>query len=90
MQQARTFILSSEPIIKYYRNGTELRVSSCYDYQFQGEIKLNRQVYARRSGRDRFEIITKNRTYYLREMQAGDADQWIQAINDAINDYCEE
>jgi hypothetical protein len=64
-------VLTSEPKLKYYRNGTELR----------GEVPLTRQVYARRSGRDRFEIVTGRRVYFLREMQAGESDVWITEIN---------
>ena len=48
MKQVRTFILTNEPKLTYYKNETELK----------GEIILSRQVYARRSGRDRFEIVT--------------------------------
>lgn len=51
-----------------------------YKY-FQGEVKLTRAVYARRSGRDRFEIVTPGRIYFIKEVKVGDSDQWISAIN---------
>ncbi len=51
---------------------------------------MNRQVYARRSGRDRFEIVTKNRIYYLKELKAGESHEWLTAINNAITEYCNE
>lgn len=53
-------------------------------------MPLSRQVYARRTGRDRFEIVTKARIYYLKELKAGDSNDWINAINNAINEYCPE
>ena len=47
-------------------------------------MPLSRHVYARRSGRDRFEIVTPNRTYFLVETVAGDSDEWITSINNVI------
>jgi len=80
MQQTRTFILTNEPRLKYYKG----------DNEYRGEVILNRQVYARRSGRDRFEIVTPKRTYFLREVVAGDSDEWISAINKTIDEFCSE
>jgi hypothetical protein len=51
---------------------------------------LSRQVYARRSGRDRFEIVTPGRIYFMRELKSGDSNDWIQAINAAIDEYCND
>lgn len=64
MKQVRTFILTNEPKLTYYKNETE----------YKGEVILSRQVYARRSGRDRFEIVTPQRTYFLIECSAGESD----------------
>ncbi|CDW79266.1 3-phosphoinositide-dependent protein kinase 1 [Stylonychia lemnae] len=80
MQQTRTFILTNEPSLKYYKN----------ESQFRGEVRLSRAVYARRTGRDRFEIVTPGRIYHLKEVKAGDSDQWINAINIAINQHINE
>lgn len=87
IQQERTFLLTNEPTLKYYRNETILRVNpinAYHNFLLQGEIRLSKNVYARRNGRDRFEIVTPGRVYFLREIKAGDSDSWIQAINDAI------
>ncbi|CDW87721.1 3-phosphoinositide-dependent protein kinase 1 [Stylonychia lemnae] len=80
MKQVRTFILTTEPKLSYYKDETEYR----------GQIPLTRQVYARRSGRDRFEVVTPQRTYFLFECQAGDSDQWIVQINQVISQYCKD
>eukprot|EP00347_Sterkiella_histriomuscorum_P007491 403348718 len=80
IQQTRSFVLTNEPTLKYYKN----------DNNYRGEIVLSRGVYARRSGRDRFEIVTPNSTYFLKEIKPGDSDQWINAINIAINQYCSD
>mmetsp|Transcript_40270 Transcript_40270/g.38741 ORF Transcript_40270/g.38741 Transcript_40270/m.38741 type:complete len:82 (+) Transcript_40270:1334-1579(+) len=80
MNQTRTFILTNEPRLKYYKNGTEYR----------GEVLLSRHVYAKRTSRDKFDIVTPNRTYYIREVTPGDSDKWIISINQAIHDFCPE
>lgn len=89
MKQPRTFILTNEPSLKYYKNETELKVFTLLTY-IQGEIQISRQVYARRSGRDRFEIVTPGRVYFLQETQAGDSDEWITQINNVIAKYCDD
>jgi len=45
-------------------------------------------VYARRTGRDRFEIVADGRVYHLKETVSGESGSWIETINEAINQYC--
>jgi hypothetical protein len=66
--------------LKYYKN----------DSEYRGEVPLCRQVYARRSGRDRFEIVTPKRTFFLREVVNGDSNDWIMLINKTIDENCHE
>ena len=51
---------------------------------------LCKLTYARRSGRDRFEIITPNRVYYLREIKVGESNEWLESINNAIAEFCSD
>lgn len=51
---------------------------------------MSRQVYAKRSGREKLDIYTPNRVYYLKEVKCGDAGEWVDIINNTISEYCED
>jgi hypothetical protein len=53
-------------------------------------VPLSRKTYARRSARDKFEIITPNRIYLLKELTPGDSNEWITAINLVIDTFCND
>jgi hypothetical protein len=48
-------------------------------------VILDRKTYARRSGRDRFEIVTPSRIFILKEIKSGESNEWIDLINITIN-----
>ena len=77
MQQTRLFILTSEPRLKYYKN----------DLDFRGEIPLTQDVKIKSLGGGMFAITTCRKTYNIREINVGEADQWVEAINNAIIKY---
>ena len=77
MQQIRIFILTSEPRLKYYKN----------DSDFRGEISLTADVVAKYNGEGSFKLSTNRKVYVMREVNAGEAEEWVKAINDAVEYY---
>ena len=77
MQQIRTFVLTSEPRLKYYKN----------DSDFRGEIPLTNEVEAKLGSDGSFKLCTPRKTYVIREMQGGEAEEWVQAINEAVKRF---
>lgn len=66
--------MTSEPRLKYYKN----------DLDFRGEIPLTAEVKVKNIGGGIFSITTSRKTYNIREINTGEADQWVEAINNAI------
>jgi hypothetical protein len=77
MQQTRTFILTSEPRLKYYKS----------DDDFRGEIPLTRDVEAKTCLDGSFKLCTSRKTYVIKELQPGEAEEWVTAINEAVKKY---
>jgi hypothetical protein len=77
MQQTRTFVLTSEPRLKYYKN----------DNDFRGEIPLTNDVEAKLNSDGTFKLCTSRKTYVIKELQNGEAEEWVEAINDAVKKY---
>ena len=77
MQQTRTFVLTSEPRLKYYKN----------DDDFRGEIPLTKEVEAQLNSDGSFKLITSRKSYVIKEMSQGEAEEWVAAINDAVRKY---
>ncbi len=77
MQQTRTFVLTSEPRLKYYKN----------DEDFRGEIPLTRDVEAQLGHDGTFKLITPRKSYVIREMAHGEAEEWVAAINEAVRKF---
>jgi len=38
----------------------------------------------------KFQIVTPHRVYYFKGLDAGSTDEWVNAINNAIQTYCPE
>lgn len=77
MQQTRTFVLTSEPRLKYYKNDTD----------FRGEIPLTSDVEAVPTGDGAFKLNTSRKIYVLRGVANGEAEEWATAINDAVKRF---
>jgi PH domain len=77
MQQTRTFVLTSEPRLKYYKN----------DDDFRGEIPLTNDVEAKLCSDGSFKLCTSRKTYVIKELAPGEADEWVSAINEAVKKY---
>lgn len=77
MQQTRTFVLTSEPRLKYYKNDTD----------FRGEIPLTNEVKAKLNNDGSFLLCTPRKTYTIREIGGGEAEEWVNAINEAVKRY---
>lgn len=77
MQQLRTFVLTSEPRLKYYKN----------EMTFCGEIPLTSDVEAVMSTDGAFKLNTTRKTYVIKGSANGEAEEWVQAINDAVKRY---
>ncbi|CDW79872.1 agc pdk1 protein kinase [Stylonychia lemnae] len=77
MQQQRIFILTSEPRLKYYKN----------DADFRGEISLTQDVVAKYNGDGSFKLSTNRKVYVLKEVNAGEAEEWVIAINNAVEQF---
>lgn len=77
MMQTRTFVLTSEPRLNYYKNEGE----------FKGEIPLTSKVTAQLISDGQFKLCTNRKTFVIREIVAGEAEEWVAAINTAIKKY---
>ena len=77
MQQTRTFVLTSEPRLKYYKN----------DEDFRGEIPLTHEVEAMLKSDGSFKLKTPRKSFVIREMVEGEAEEWVVAINLAVKKY---
>ena len=77
MQQTRTFVLTSEPRLKYYKNDTD----------FRGEIPLTNEVEAKLATDGSFKLCTPRKTFVIKEIAAGEAEEWANAINEAVKRY---
>eukprot|EP00347_Sterkiella_histriomuscorum_P000106 403377158 len=77
MQQIRIFVLTSEPRLKYYKN----------DNDFRGEISLTSDVVAKYNGDGSFKLKTNRKVYVMREVNAGEAEDWVNAINEAVENF---
>lgn len=74
MLQTRTFVLTTEPRLKYYKN----------DVEFRGEIPLTLDVRAQLTGSGMFTLSGSRKVFNLRGLQQGDAELWVEAINTAV------
>jgi hypothetical protein len=77
MQQTRIFVLTSEPRLKYYKN----------DSDFRGEIPLTSDVEAVLSTDGAFKLCTSRKTFVIKGNANGEAEEWVQAINEAVKKY---
>ena len=77
MQQTRTFVLTSEPRLKYYKN----------DSDFRGEIPLTYDVEAKLTGDGSFKLCTPRKTFVIKEISGGEAEEWVAAINEAVKKF---
>lgn len=77
MQQLRTFVLTSEPRLKYYKS----------DNDFRGEIPLTFDVEAKLNTDGSFKLSTSRKTYVLKGTSTGEAEEWVNAINDTVKKF---
>jgi len=77
MKQTRIFVLTTEPRLKYYKTEND----------FRGEIPLTSEVVAKANGDGSFSLTTNRKTYNMVEINAGDAEDWAEAINYAVQTY---
>ena len=77
MQQTRTFVLTSEPRLKYYKT----------DSDFRGEIPLTHDVLAKLTSDGSFKLVTSRKNYVIKEISPGEAEEWVNAINEAVKKY---
>ena len=76
IKQVRLFILNKEGKIDYYKD----------KILYRGTIKLTKDTKVIKTGKDRFEIHTPHRVYYLFETDSGrhESDNWIDRIREVI------
>lgn len=72
INQKRLFILTNQPRLMYFKD----------ENTFRGEIILTKDTVAKKICKFKFQITTKQRTYYLRHPDKGSIDSWVQSIND--------
>lgn len=77
MQQTRTFVLTSEPRLKYYKS----------DNDFRGEIPLTHDVEAVLISDGSFKLVTQRKQFVIKEIANGEAEDWVNAINEAVKKY---
>lgn len=77
MKQTRIFVLTTEPRLKYYKT----------EHDFRGEIPLTQEVVAKTNGDGSFSLIAQRKTYVMVEIAPGDAEEWVEAINEAVQTY---
>jgi PH domain len=77
MQQTRTFVLTSEPRLKYYKNDTD----------FRGEIPLTSDVEAVLQSDGSFKLCSTRKTFVIKEIASGEAEDWVVAINEAVKRF---
>ena len=72
----RTFVLLSDGRINYYKDKA----------LFRGFIKLSPDTKVVKTAKDKFEVVTTHRTYYLSETETNRLciDTWIEMIREAI------
>ena len=72
----RTFVLFSDGKVSYYKDKA----------LFRGFIKLTNDTKVIKTGKDKFEIVTPCRTYYLSEPENHRfcSDTWIEKIRGVI------
>ena len=51
---------------------------------------MSKKVKATKINNRKFEIVTPARTYYFKGLDAASTEEWVNAINNAIRDYCHE
>ena len=73
----RIFVLTSEPRLKYYKN----------EMDFRGEIPLTKDVSAELQKDGTFKLQTPRKVYLMKETSPGDASEWVQSINKAVELY---
>lgn len=49
---------------------------------------MSKSVKAVRMSDRRFDVVTPYRTYYFKGLDSASADEWVAAINSAIEKYC--
>jgi len=70
-------VLTSEPRLKYYKNEND----------FRGEIPLTNDVEAKICSDGSFKLCTSRKTYIIKELQPGKAEEWVLSINEAVKKY---
>ena len=77
INQIRIFVLTSEPRLKYYKNEND----------FRGEIPLTQDVSAELLKDGSFKLQTSRKVYIIKEVNSGDAVEWVANINKAVKLY---
>ena len=49
---------------------------------------MTKNVKAVKVNNRKFHIVTPHRTYYFKGLDAESTEEWVNAINAAIRDYC--
>jgi serine/threonine protein kinase len=77
IHQKRLFILTDEPKLMYFLD----------ENTYKGEILLDRSTTVVKIKRSKFQIKTKNRTYYLKHPDGNSTDAWVELIEEAIKTH---
>ncbi len=51
---------------------------------------MSRKVKVNKINKRKFEIVTPQRTYYFKGLDAVSTEEWVNDINATIRDYCPE
>ena len=70
-------MLTTEPRLKYYKSEND----------FRGEISLTSDVVATYNKDGSFSLKTNRKTYVMKEVNPGEAEDWANAINFAVSQY---
>ncbi len=49
---------------------------------------MSRKVKVIKVNNRKFEVVTPQRTYYFKGLDAVSTEEWVAAISNAIRDYC--
>ena len=77
----RKLVLTTRPRLSYYDPNSK---------EYKGDILLTKKVKAMKASTSKFNVITPNRTYNFDADTQASADEWVFAINEAIDKYCPE
>eukprot|EP00347_Sterkiella_histriomuscorum_P001996 403369877 len=77
INQNRIFVLTNEPRLRYYKTERE----------FRGEIPLTHEVSAELLKEGTFKLNTPRKVFIMKEIEPGDAYDWVNQINHAVQKY---